>query len=1660
MSVDGFYRSGAIAAMALIAACLSTRAKAASYTWDSSGSGSVASMDGSGTWDTVSAHWWNSTAGTDQAWSNADLDTAVFGVGSPAANPYTVNLGTGITFGGITFQNQAYTIAGNTITLAGGSPSITTNACGGTIDSVLAGTSGLTTAGPGMLVLGGANTYTGGTNVAGGTLTFAGISPPGGIVNTAAGAVTALATGNFQVTSTSSVTYTGAGTVVKTGTSTYMATGAYNGNAYTTINMAPRGLLDIEGGSWSGTGLSNQIPSTNMGSLKIAAGATFYTDDGADQVATFDALSGGGTLSAPYLNTTLNLGIAGGSGTWAGVISGAEGGGQWSVNKQGAGIEVFTGNNTYAGTTTISGGTLQIGAGGAGGGISFGTIVNNAALVYNLVGQNTFPTIGSISGSGSVSATAASLLLFNSVTTGGSQYYNSTYSSLYGPGYEKGMQIGNGNVTLTTTGAGASITLIGDAGQANTLGNNLFLDTSAGNGNINLNISIGRDNVWFSLNSVTANAGTGTITISGNNAQNGWSVMNGTSLTGAIDVASNLTNGNSSLWTLDTTGPSTISGVLGGAAGLYKIGPAALTITSSSTYTGGTAIDGGTLQLGNGQSGQDGSINSTHVVSDNAVLAYNLYTPQTAVSAYAITGTGSVAQLGPGLLTLAASNGYSGGTTVSGGTLQLGNASALGSGTVAVSGGVLDLQGNSAATGAVTLAAGSIINSGLAASLNAPSYTLQGGTVSAVLNGGPLDKNTAGAVLLTASNTYAGGTTVNAGTLSLGAAASLGSGNLTVNPGGVLDVSAFGSSGYTFSGGALVAGRTASFASDINGTLNVQNAAVNVAGLGNAGTLTVNGGLRLTGGSLNYVAGDEIAVSGNLGLSGTDYVLPFSELAAGTYDLFTAGSITGGTANLAIGGQFGNSPRKSFAFNVSGGTAVMLTVSGSPANLRWSGGANSIWDNGASQNWYNLSTSAADYFYPADNVTFNDTPGTASNVTISGVVEPGSVIVSNTNVNYTFSGAGSIAGPTSLVKTGPGALTIANSNSYAGGTTLAGGVLNVNAPAALGSGTLTINGGTLDNTSGAAVTLAANSPQIWNANVAFRGTNPLNLGNGPVALGTSPVVTVGGTGALTVGGVISGAGQSLTVAGPGTLVLGGSNTYNGPTSVTGGTLVVENPSQALAGSYSTAPGSLLNFCYGNGTVSQSGSLTITGGGVFQKTGTGTWAMSNTTFNMSGGTIDVEQGTLADSNHTTSFANNNASLYVAAAATAVITGNDWFVDALGGSGNVELNFPESHSLNVGVNNGSGTFAGSIFEASGAEGFPLTLNKYGTGTEVLTGTSNYSGGTNVNAGTLVVQNTPVGSYNNNIYVAGGSTLQYNALTPVTQLDAAFGGSGVVQKAGPGILTFGGQDGSVEWELNSGALLDVEGGTLVGGSFATDNWNYNFSALKVAAGAVFNGVEANVNVDYLTGAGTIASGFNGAGYSSFSFGDANGSGTFSGVLTDAYAPANYVKEGSGSQVLTGSNTYTGATIIDGGTLQLGTGQAGLDGSIARTSGVSDLGALVFDLAGRQTAAYAIGGLGELVKTGGGALVLSGTNSFTGGTVVAAGTLVLENKEALADGSSLIVGNASYFMPPLTPAQASAQSTAVTPVPEPDTLALAAAGAAVAAAYIWRRKKALIRP
>ncbi len=121
-----------------------------------------------------------------------------------------------------------------------------------------------------------------------------------------------------------------------------------------------------------------------------------------------------------------------------------------------------------------------------------------------------------------------------------------------------------------------------------------------------------------------------------------------------------------------------------------------------------------------------------------------------------------------------------------------------------------------------------------------------------------------GTLALNAANTYTGATSISNGTLALGAAGTLGGGKLTIQPGGVLDTTAYGAAGYNYTASVLTAGDTASFPIDINGSLNLTNTAASLninGGTAAAGTLTVNGGLGLTGGTLNYLAGDQISLN-------------------------------------------------------------------------------------------------------------------------------------------------------------------------------------------------------------------------------------------------------------------------------------------------------------------------------------------------------------------------------------------------------------------------------------------------------------------------------------------------------------------------------------------------------------------------------------------------------------------------------------------------------------------------------------------------------------------------------------------------------------------------------------------------------------------------------
>jgi fibronectin-binding autotransporter adhesin len=210
-------------------------------------------------------------------------------------------------------------------------------------------------------------------------------------------------------------------------------------------------------------------------------------------------------------------------------------------------------------------------------------------------------------------------------------------------------------------------------------------------------------------------------------------------------------------------------GVGGGVgASLVKVGTGTLTLSGADTYTGGTTISAGTLQLGDG--GVTGSIVGD--VVDNGTLAFNFSNPQTFSGL--ISGTGGVAQVGPGVTTLTAINTYAGPTMIAAGTLMAGTPNSL-PGLTAVtvaSAGTLDLAGFDQTIGSLAGAGGVALGSATLTTGADNTSTEFSGVIS---GGGSLDKVGTGTFILSGANTYAGGTTISAGTLQLGDGGATGS---------------------------------------------------------------------------------------------------------------------------------------------------------------------------------------------------------------------------------------------------------------------------------------------------------------------------------------------------------------------------------------------------------------------------------------------------------------------------------------------------------------------------------------------------------------------------------------------------------------------------------------------------------------------------------------------------------------------------------------------------------------------------------------------------------------------------------------------------------------------------------------------------------------------
>jgi autotransporter-associated beta strand protein len=330
-----------------------------------------------------------------------------------------------------------------------------------------------------------------------------------------------------------------------------------------------------------------------------------------------------------------------------------------------------------------------------------------------------------------------------------------------------------------------------------------------------------------------------------------------------------------------------------------------------------------------------------------------------------------------------------------------------------------------------------------------------------------------------------------------------------------------------------------------------------------------------------------------------------------------------------------------------------------------------------------------------------------------------------------------------------------------------------------------------------------------------------------------------------------------------------------------------------------------------------------------------------------------------------------------------------------------------SFAVSAANATQTIVGSIAESTAS-----SITKAGPGTLVLSGANSYSGGTNVNAGTLRIPDRSVpGSL---VAVNSGAVLEYNDSANLTQQTFTYTGSGTLRKTGAGKLIFGGQ-GNVNVSFSTGALIDVQQGTLVGTSSYQGVWANNRASVNIAGGAAFDAVEGGLagtlQFDALTGAGAFTGGYFGAfdATTTATIGVTDGGGTFSGSIgDDAGALLAIIKTGSGTETFSGNDSYSGGTTISGGTLVIGASNSLPSGSnvINNASLVIDANSTAGNISGSGTTTI---GAGELLQAGS----YSGSLTLQLGGTSPAANAKLSTTGLLLEGGTLTVSLVNSFKP-----------------------------------------------
>ncbi|WP_395736178.1 beta strand repeat-containing protein [Prosthecobacter sp.] len=1431
----------------------------------------------------------------------------------------------------------------------------------------------------------------------------------------------------------------GTGTVVsliKNGSGTWTLAGttsSYSGS--TTING---GILSVSSLSAGGTPSSIGDSSNAASNLVLSGGTLLYTGSGSttDRNYTFGnattasgftidsegtgalVITGGMTGVNSAANTQI-LSLIAGAGTGSNTINGivdsnAGAGALTGVTKTGAGLWII-GSSSYSGATTLTAGTLQYAGSSA---LQGSTSISQAAGTFLQI-RDDAATINHVSNN--VNVTSAGVVTIDVGSNGGA-----------------------------TTGSTVALGALNNGTAANALATTFNFTGSNGYRQSYSSLALaGSTGANTTLNPTTASVTiTGNITSQLTNATAHWDnlILDGTSAGNAINGV--------------ISDSAVYVSVGNGDTRLTKQNSSTWTLGGASTYTGGTAVNAGTLALSS-----TGSLGNTAItVANGAVFAP---TPGTGTTSAGSTGAGT---LGATLTinsngTLSMVDGSIGTFLLNTNTSFAGAALTLASANLNLdlsSAGVdqLIVSGNSVAsvisgTNTISVSAlGTSLTPGTYAFLTAPGiaagntlFKFDNGTTSTSLTVGMLSYQLNLASVAGIEQLVVG---AGVGNLSwTGQTNGAGAANSVWSPvsGGNNNFADLSPAAVDYSEGSAV---TFQDLNVISGG-NVTNATVTVAAGGvQPGNVTVNNT------AVNYTfqnAGGSVGISGSSALTKT---------GAGTLTLLGQNTYTGATS-------------------INGGTVVLGVAEGSGVGPLGNGGVISF-DGGilqytaANQSDYSARLSSA-----SGNLVAIDTNG--QNVTFAtALTSPGGTLTKNGAGKLTLTGINTYSGNTTI---NAGTLTVTGANSSLGAmssptiTVNAGAVLDLTNNDTLGytagRNVLVINGGTVQNNASGkrdtlinTVTMTGGSLSGTSLGDANGGAFSLNNATSVIATsdaaGNAAIISASistqalavfqvnrGTGAVASGApdlIISGAiipynsgTNGVTFKGNGISTLSGANTYTGTTTLTSGTLIIgatntiKTTNQLTFGTAASANVGALQLNAFSQTLS---TILVTSNAVAANTisigsgqtlTTGTLTMG---YDAAGGTTATNSnltvsgaGTFAISGATTvnisvNQAATNAAYYSQATldvtnvlnfTAAVTTFNVGVGSSTTGNGTVLLsntaNTITATTLQVGLsggNNGNGT----------------SLLQFGSGTNVINASTinlgfgkvssnvGFASHTSGSPGTLTIAGTAGGASTSNITIASNNgtgtaaidTVVFDVTGHVVNIQA-----GTLQLGNGNNASSGGAVGTLSFDAGTVSALNtslgLKSGT-AGTGAGTGTLNIGGGTFTVKTGgsmvlATNSATTGSANGTInITGSGTLSAN------ADITKGGGNAT---TATLTLNGATALLDMSGGGSSVhnigsataVLNTFTFTNGTLRNFGIIYGGITLAGSGERVFDETGT---------FGGQVNGIITGTGVG-IDKTGTGTIALLGANSFTGNIDIDAGTLVANLSNNSVNPASSALGN-----------------------------------------------------